>query len=251
MSQFGQNLGYVDELYRRYLHDPQSVSEAWREFFGGDRPSAAPEEAPLGPAAEEPPEGAEPLRGASARLAENMTASLAVPVATSARTIPVKLLEENRRILNAHQAAEASFKVSFTHLIAWAVVRAITRHPAMNVAYAEVEGKPHRIPRRAVHLGNRRWTSRGAASARCSFPTSRTRPGSTSRPSSPPTTAAVARARENKAAVEDFQGTTVTLTNPGVVGTALSVPRLMAASPPSWGWAPSPILPSTREPPRS
>jgi len=153
MSQFGQNLGYVDELYRRYLHDPQSVSEAWREFFGGDRPSAAPEKAPLGPAAEEPPEGAEPLRGASARLAENMTASLAVPVATSARTIPVKLLEENRRILNAHQAAEASFKVSFTHLIAWAVVRAITRHPAMNVAYAEVEGTPHRIPRRAVHLG--------------------------------------------------------------------------------------------------
>jgi len=153
MSQFGQNLGYVDELYRRYLHDPQSVSEAWREFFGGDRPSAAPEEAPLGAAAEEPPEGAEPLRGAAARLAENMTASLAVPVATSARTIPVKLLEENRRILNAHQAAEASFKVSFTHLIAWAVVRAITRHPAMNVAYAEVEGKPHRIPRRAVHLG--------------------------------------------------------------------------------------------------
>src|SRR5262245_47481603 len=155
MSQFGQNLGYVDELYRRYLHDPQSVSEAWREFFGGDQPRpTAAEPAPPAPSPPaETPEGAEPLPRAAARLAENLTSSVAVPVATSARTIPVKLLEENRRLLNAHQAAEASFKVSFTPVIAWAVVRALDRHPAMNVAYTEAEGKPHRLPRRTVHLG--------------------------------------------------------------------------------------------------
>src|SRR4029450_3878410 len=76
MSQFGQNLGYVDELYRRYRHHPQSVARAWRGFFGGDRPaSASAEPAPATPAAPlETPEGAEPLRGAAARLAENMTA---------------------------------------------------------------------------------------------------------------------------------------------------------------------------------
>jgi 2-oxoglutarate dehydrogenase E1 component len=227
MSQFGQNLGYVDELYRRYLHDPQSVSEAWREFFGGDRP-AAPAQEPLAEAAVPPPqEGAEPLRGAAARLAENMTQSLSVPVATSARTIPVKLLEENRRLLNAHQAAEASFKVSFTHLIAWAVVRALTRHPAMSAAYGEVEGRPHRVPRPHVHLGIAVDLERRGERALL-VPNVRDA-GRLDFPSFVQAyDAAVMRAREGKAAVEDFQGTTVTLTNPGVVGTALSVPRLMA-----------------------
>ncbi|HEX5042088.1 MAG TPA: multifunctional oxoglutarate decarboxylase/oxoglutarate dehydrogenase thiamine pyrophosphate-binding subunit/dihydrolipoyllysine-residue succinyltransferase subunit [Candidatus Polarisedimenticolaceae bacterium] len=228
MSQFGQNLGYVDELYRRYLHDPRSVSEAWREFFGGDQPASAQGE-PVPPAASSPaeaPDGAEPLRGAAARLAENMTASLAVPVATSARTFPVKLLEENRRLLNAHQAAEASFKVSFTHLIAWAVVRALERHPAMSAVYTEVDGTPHRLPRRTIHLGLAVDLERRGERAllvpnikdagRLDFPAFVAAYDG-----------AVARAREGKATVEDFQGTTVTLTNPGVVGTALSVPRLL------------------------
>jgi 2-oxoglutarate dehydrogenase E1 component len=155
-----------------------------------------------------------------------MTASLAVPVATSARTIAVKLLEENRRLLNAHQAAEASFKVSFTHVIAWAMVRALERHPAMNTAYVETGGTPHRLQRQGVNLGLAvDLTRRGERTLL--VPNVKDAGALDFHAFVQAYDGAVARAREGKAAVEDFQGTTVTLTNPGVMGTSLSVPRLM------------------------
>jgi len=240
MSDFGTNSAYVDELHSRYLANPESVSEAWREFFADYRPPVPvavrrpdpalpgdlPPPAPRA-AVEDLPPGAEPLHGTAARIVENMEASLGIPTATSARTLPVKLLEENRRQINQHRAAHAASRVSFTHLIAWAVVRAIERHPAMNSRYAEAGGKPYRVPRSAIHLGlaidmERRGerlllVPRLANAQVLDFPAF---------------VAAyddlVARARQGKLAVGDFEGTTVTLTNPGTAGTALSVPRLMA-----------------------
>jgi multifunctional 2-oxoglutarate metabolism enzyme len=247
MSNLGSNIGYVDELYARFLEDPDSVSEAWREFFADYRPGAAAArpvtlpEAPA-PAAREirPPAPApapapgpaeaeveaEPLRGIAGKIVENMTSSLAVPTATSARSIPVKLLEENRRVVNQHQALTASPRISFTHLIAWAIVRAIEKHPSMNAGFTEIDGFPHRTRRRAIHLGLAIDVERRGErvllvpnlkdAASLDFPSF---------------VAAyddlVVRARANKLQVEDFQGTTVSLTNPGMLGTALSVPRLM------------------------
>ena len=87
------------------------------------------------------------------RIVENMEASLQVPTATSMRTIPVRTLEENRRLLNKHREAAGQGKVSFTHLVAWAILRALDTFPRLNDAYAEVDGQPHRIQRDQVRLG--------------------------------------------------------------------------------------------------
>ena len=96
--------------------------------------------------AKAPPPRAEPLRGAAARIVQNMEASLEVPTATSVRTIPVKLLEENRRIVNRHQAMVAGSRISFTHLIGWAIVRALAAHPRMNARFEQIDGQPHLVP---------------------------------------------------------------------------------------------------------
>src|SRR5205085_305794 len=117
------NIAFIEELYERYRANPDSVSASWREFFGEyhDGGAAAPATGPPAetarpragaptPAAAKPmpvpaPEGkATPLRGAAAKIVSNMEASLAVPTATSVRTIPVKVLEENRRVINNHLA---------------------------------------------------------------------------------------------------------------------------------------------------
>jgi len=224
MTRFGVNVGFIDELYARYLDDPSSVSEAWREFFTDYRPGRpAAEPAPARTAL---PEGAHPLVGITAKIAENMEASLAIPTATSAREIPVKLLEENRRLINQHQTATAGPKVSFTHVIAWAIVRALERHPAMNAGYREIDGRPHRLERSTIHLGLAIDVERkgqrlllvpnlkDAGSLRFSSLVHGY-------------DELVQRARRNQLEVADFEETTVTLTNPGMIGTALSVPRLM------------------------
>jgi 2-oxoglutarate dehydrogenase E1 component len=95
----------------------------------------------------------QPIRGGAVRVVENMEASLRIPTATSVRTIPVRTLEENRRVLNRHREAAGQGKVSFTHLVAWAILRALDTFPRMNDAYAEVDGQAHRIQRDQVRLG--------------------------------------------------------------------------------------------------
>ncbi|HEX5948189.1 MAG TPA: 2-oxo acid dehydrogenase subunit E2, partial [Actinomycetota bacterium] len=148
-KQFGPNTWLVEELYRQYVTDPESVSEVWREFFedytprsGDGRPQdrEEPREEPLappaGPGPERPqparprepkpqaaptaPRGAEPLTGVSKVIAERMTESVEVPTATSFRQVSAKLLEVNREILNNHLKRTGGGKVSFTHLIAFA-----------------------------------------------------------------------------------------------------------------------------------
>ena len=95
----------------------------------------------------------EPVRGGMIKFVENMEASLSVPTATSVREIPVRALEENRALVNRHRAATSASKISFTHIIAWAMIKALDTFPRLNDAYAEVEGKPHRIHRGDVRLG--------------------------------------------------------------------------------------------------
>src|SRR5262249_47259696 len=112
-------------------------------------PPIARAEAPAPPA----PAEAEPLRGGAVRQVQNMEASLAVPTATSVRTVPAKLLEGNRAILNNQLARTGRGKVSFTHLIGYAVVKSLTRVPAMNASYAPLRGKPGIARHAHVTLG--------------------------------------------------------------------------------------------------
>ena len=83
-----------------------------------------------------------PLRGPALKIVENMESSLSVPTATSERRIPVKLLDENRRIINQHLAENDRGKASYTHLIAWAMLRALDTFPQLNDGFAEVDGAP-------------------------------------------------------------------------------------------------------------
>jgi len=234
MSTIGWNLGYVDDLYARYLEDPQSVSEAWRDFFADYRPGtgagispAAPEKASRPETAPRVEGDAEVLRGAAARVVENMTASLDVPTATSTRTIPVKVLEENRRLVNQHQATISGTRVSFTHLIAWAIVRALQRHPDMNAGFEMRDEVPHRLSRSSVALGLAIDLERRGR--RMLLVPNIKDAGDLDFPAFVLAyNDRVERARSNKLDVEELRGTTVTLTNPGMIGTVLSVPRLMA-----------------------
>src|SRR5215213_5979391 len=171
MTDFGANSWLADEMEERYRSDPSSVPEEWRSYFGGNgtapakaapvpkaapAPAAAPKPAPAPrPAPPAPTGDAEPapLRGAAARTATNMEASLGVPTATSFRQVPAKLLEVNRRVINGYLGSTGRGKVSFTHLIGYAVVRALRDVPVMNSSYTEVDGKPAVVRHPHVGLG--------------------------------------------------------------------------------------------------
>ncbi|MEM7166089.1 MAG: multifunctional oxoglutarate decarboxylase/oxoglutarate dehydrogenase thiamine pyrophosphate-binding subunit/dihydrolipoyllysine-residue succinyltransferase subunit [Planctomycetota bacterium] len=256
MDPSGFNLGYVDDLYEQFLKDPDSVSAAWRDFFSDYHsvapvtPSPAPGAAPA-PVAEplpasadagdeiaaaevaaelpsEPVDEVEALRGVSGKIVENMQTSLGVPTATSVRTVPVKVLEENRRLINHHQNATARPKVSFTHIIAWAIVKALDSHPGMNARYEEVDGVPHRVRPGGVNLGMAIDIVKSNGSRTLVVPNIKNAAPLGFRAFLEAYGGLVDRARKNKLGLDDFAGTTVTITNPGMIGTVLSVPRLMA-----------------------
>src|SRR5438046_5559437 len=159
-------------MYEQYLRDPASVGEEWRKLFDngafGDLPviptsraevlgsteqGAVPSAAPAGTAPRSPlPAGLTPITGPAARLAQNMADSLSVPTATSFREITVDGLDAQRRDLNA-QLAAAGKKISYTHLIGYAIVRAARELAVLTHAFQDVDGKPHRFDPHAVNLG--------------------------------------------------------------------------------------------------
>ncbi len=189
-------------------------------------PEAAPPAQAAPPeAAPEPPPGATPIRGPAARLAQNMTASLQVPTATSFREIDVAALEARRRELNAHLAPQ---KVSFTHLIGWAIVQAASEQPSMTHAYREVEGAPMRIDPGGVNLGLAVDVERPDGSRFLVVPVIKGADGMDFVAFRSRYEELVEGARGNRLAPDDFAGATITLTNPGTLGTTASVPRLMA-----------------------
>ncbi|MBV9610928.1 MAG: 2-oxo acid dehydrogenase subunit E2, partial [Acidobacteriaceae bacterium] len=168
-----------------------------------------------------------PLRGPAARIAENMTASLAIPVATSQRQIPVRIIEENRNTINKHRAQQGRGKLSFTHLIAWAIVKAVKSNPALNHAYAENGGEPFRVVRSQVNIGLAVDVAGKDGSRSLKVPNIKNADGMGFAQFVAAYDDIVARARTNKLQIADFDGTTISLTNPGTVGTLGSVPRLM------------------------
>jgi 2-oxoglutarate decarboxylase len=167
------------------------------------------------------------IRGPALRIAQNMEASLAVPTATSQRQVPIKLLDENRRLINTYLESPGG-KVSYTHLVARAILKALLRFPALNDSYQERDRSAFRIRHPQINLGLavdvvRRDGSRALLVPNVKNATELTFPELVMAYQS-----VVTRARDGKLQIEDFQGTTISLTNPGTLGTTASNPRLMA-----------------------
>src|SRR4051794_738897 len=190
-------------------------------------PPAPPSPAP--PAPPSPPEGTEVsrLRGAAARTVINMTASLAVPTATSVREMPAKLLIDNRIVINNHLRRGRGGKVSFTHLIGYAVVAALKALPEMNESYAEENGKPAIARPDHINLGLAIDVRTADGGRQLLVPSLKAAEEMDFRQFWTTYEDVVRRARSGKLGVADFQGTTATITNPGTIGTVHSVPRLM------------------------
>ena len=260
-DEFGPNAGLALELYASYRLNPASVEERWRRAFEAaegraavhaavsrashvavpvpapavrmpepiattvvvPRPAAPPAPTPALRAGDE----AVPLLGGAATVARNMEASLAVPTATSNRMIPAKTMEENRRILNRHREAVGKSKISFTHFVAWGIVRALEKHPGMNDGFGEADGKPVRLKRAAVNLGIAVDVTKKDGSRTLLVPNIKDAGTLTFAEFLDTFDSMVGKARKGPLDPDAFAGTTVTLTNPGTVGTTASTPRLM------------------------
>jgi multifunctional 2-oxoglutarate metabolism enzyme len=182
----------------------------------------APQAPPAGPGAE-----VSRLRGAAARTVTNMTASLGVPTATSVRAVPAKLLVDNRIVINNHLRRGRGGKVSFTHLIGYAVIAALKSMPEMNEAYTEENGKPAVARPGHVNLGLAIDVQAADGGRQLLVPNIKAAEEMDFRQFWTTYEDVVRRARSGKLAVTDLAGTTATLTNPGTIGTVHSVPRLM------------------------
>ncbi len=258
----GPNAWLVDEMYEQYLASPSSVSESWQDFFQDYRPSGvartsvstapasaappAPATTPSSPPsgttngngngasatkatpADETPPG-RPLRGAAARIVANMEASLEVPTATSFREVPAKLLEVNRKIINGYLGRTRGGKISFTHLIGFAVVRAITDTvPVMNSAYAEgADEKPYVVRHEHIGLGLAVDMEKSDGSRTLLVPCIKDADTLDFAGFQAAYEDVIRKVRSNKLTPDDFAGVSVSLTNPGTIGTVQSVPRLM------------------------
>ncbi len=192
---------------------------------------AQPKSAEAKPAAKPSPSAdgdeAQVLRGAAAAVVKNMSASLDVPTATSVRAVPAKLMIDNRIVINNHLKRTRGGKISFTHLLGYAIVQAVKKFPNMNRHYAEVDGKPNAITPAHTNLGLA-IDLKGKDGAR-QLVVAGIKGAETMRFGQ--FIAAyediVRRARDGKLTAEDFSGVTISLTNPGTIGTVHSVPRLM------------------------
>ncbi|GGL01387.1 multifunctional oxoglutarate decarboxylase/oxoglutarate dehydrogenase thiamine pyrophosphate-binding subunit/dihydrolipoyllysine-residue succinyltransferase subunit [Mangrovihabitans endophyticus] len=191
----------------------------------------APEKAPAAKTTTETPAGqgakVTPLRGVAARIVQNMGASLEVPTATSVRAVPAKLMVDNRIVINNHLSRGRGGKVSFTHLIGWALVRAVMANPAMNNSFAEVDGKPSLVQPEHINLGIAIDLAKKDGSRTLVVPSIKNCEEMDFRKFWQAYEDVVRRARRNELTMDDYAGTTISLTNPGGIGTVHSIPRLM------------------------
>jgi 2-oxoglutarate dehydrogenase E1 component len=171
----------------------------------------------------------EPIRGAGMAIAANMERSLAVPTATSFRNVPAKLLEVNRSVINGYRSRTGQGKVSFTHLIGFAIVRAIADAvPGMNNSFvADAEGKPRIVRNQRVNMGLAVDVGKADGSRTLVVPVLRDADELDFSGFLAAYEDLIRKVKTNKLAVSDFQGATISLTNPGTIGTVQSVPRLM------------------------
>ena len=241
------NAAFVQAMYEDYLRDPSSVGQEWRELFDNGKVAELPiiptdrsqvpretgnvtrETEPAAPPTipvSRVPAGAVPLTGPAARLVANMTESLTVPTATSFRDIPATTLDTRRKALNAQLAASGR-KLSFTHLIGYAIVLAAKRFPVMTHAFQDIDGKPHRVDPAGVGLGLAVDVEKKDGSRALVVPVINHAETMDFAAFHAAYEALVEKARSNRLMPDDFAGGTMQLTNPGTLGTVASVPRLM------------------------
>ncbi|HLE61719.1 MAG TPA: multifunctional oxoglutarate decarboxylase/oxoglutarate dehydrogenase thiamine pyrophosphate-binding subunit/dihydrolipoyllysine-residue succinyltransferase subunit, partial [Pyrinomonadaceae bacterium] len=261
-EEFGANATYVQGLLDRFRSNPDLVDESWRAYFSdldGDLTAAvqvqdngrlgsstqaeresvsvqtssaavapAPQVTRL-PAATVSQQQAEatPIRGAAQKIVENMEASLAVPTATSQRRVPVKLLDENRLLINQYLQKNDRGKASYTHLIAWAILRALEEFPQLNDGFDVIDGTPSRLRRAGVNFGVAVDVEKRDGSRTLLVPNIKNANQLRFSQFLEAYDDVVNRARQGKLQLPDFQGTTISLTNPGTLGTVASTPRLM------------------------
>ncbi|MEV6373368.1 multifunctional oxoglutarate decarboxylase/oxoglutarate dehydrogenase thiamine pyrophosphate-binding subunit/dihydrolipoyllysine-residue succinyltransferase subunit [Micromonospora musae] len=261
-SEYSVNEWLVDEMYERFLLDRESVERSWWPTLESYQPAVttsqeqgtrAPADAdrrpsptastvlgsaPVHPgppetggaptrAGEEESDSATPLRGTAKSLALNMNASLTVPTATSVRTVPAKLLVDNRAVINEHLRRTRGGKVSITQLVAWAVVRSLKELPSQNVYYQEADGRPSVITPSQVSLGIAIDLPKPDGARALVVPAIRRAGAMSFGEFVAAYDELVSRARANALTADDFGRPTISLTNPGGTGTQHSVPRLM------------------------
>ncbi|MGI9033829.1 MAG: multifunctional oxoglutarate decarboxylase/oxoglutarate dehydrogenase thiamine pyrophosphate-binding subunit/dihydrolipoyllysine-residue succinyltransferase subunit [Acidimicrobiales bacterium] len=247
---FGPNAWLVDDMYERYTDDPASVAASWRDFFEGygaagpgtafgphrpDSPGGVQAAAAVGVVADghgaDPAPSAygeeQPLRGAAARVAANMEASLGVPTATSVRVVPARLLEVNRKVVNGYLGRTIGGKVSVTHLVGWAVVKATASVPAMGQTHKGHGDKASVVRHRHIGLGLAVDVAKADGSHSLVVPCIRDADTLDFRGFQAAYEELIRKVRTSRIGPDDFAGVTMTLTNPGTLGTVASVPRLM------------------------
>jgi len=258
---FGPNSALVEELFNQYKEDPSSVPNHWRQYFdeieGVERPedlkseaqkaetrpapaqttAAKPKEQKKTKKAAQPkddgdadiPSGAtlEKIKGVSSKIVENMDESLEVPTATSVRSLPMKMLIEDRAIINRHLKQRNEPKSSFTHYIAWAIIKALEEYPNMNNSFIYKDGEPHKVIPEQVNLGLAIDVQNKDGSRNLLVPNIKGVDKMNFKEFLYAYSDLIDKARNGNLEISDFQGTTLTLTNPGMIGTVQSVPRLM------------------------
>ncbi|HXQ29543.1 MAG TPA: multifunctional oxoglutarate decarboxylase/oxoglutarate dehydrogenase thiamine pyrophosphate-binding subunit/dihydrolipoyllysine-residue succinyltransferase subunit [Gemmatimonadales bacterium] len=262
MTQFvfgTHNAAFVQAMYEQYLRDPRTVGPEWQALFDNGhlaelpvipagpmvpepRPSqpATPPEFPavslraVAPSAEPPPTSApepapqavaSPITGSAAHLAQQMADSLVVPAATAFREVPVGVLEAQRAAINQALAPRA-LKVSYTHLIAYAVVQAARRFPVMTHAFRDVDGSAYRVDPQGIHLGLAVDLAGPDGIRLVAVPVIRSAELMTFAQFHAAYEAAVAKAQSGRLEPQEVAGGTLTITNPGTFGTSASIPRL-------------------------
>ncbi len=252
-TEFGANSTYVTELFRQYQQNPAAVDEAWGAYFasllqlGANGASgttaatvtqtvpttsasatsgAAPATAVEAKAAAEIPDNRSAIRGAALKIVENMDASLTVPSATSLREVQLKVLDENRTLLNRY-LAQIRRKASYTHLIAWAIIKALGKYPQMTDAYDSIDGVAYRVRHDQVNIGIAIDLTKKDGTRTLLVPNVKAANKMTFLQFIDAYQDVVKRARDSKLQISDFMDTNISLTNPGTIGTTASNPRLM------------------------
>lgn len=241
------NSGFAQALYEDYLRDPDSVPPEWRELFENGIQGEAPEgPTPAAVAATQPgsateaqspkagapavpghPEGTiDQIKGPALRLLQNMESSLAVPTATSYREVDVSTLWAVRAAFN-RQLKDRGQKLSFTHLIGWGIVLAARDLTVMTHAVIEADADRYRLDPRAINVGLAVDVEGRDGKRKLLVPVIKNAQHLTFAEYYQEYERLVAGARDGKLMPDAYQGGTVTLTNPGTIGTAASVPRLM------------------------
>jgi len=252
---FGPNSALVEELYKQYQEDPDSVPKHWKSYFSemdetpveetkkqdtNGTPSSTEQTTAETKDKESKKETApakqtfvtdsselQRLKGVASKIVDNMDESVYVPTATSLRVLPVKMMTEDRALINSHLLKKGEPKASFTHLIAWAVIQGLREFPNINSYYLNKEDNHYRVIPEGVNLGIAIDLENKDGSRNLVVPNIKSVDKLNFKEFLHAFAGLIDKARKGKLELSDYQETTISITNPGTIGTVSSVPRLM------------------------